>query len=135
MLVIGLALRAQDAVYVVEDFESGDPAWVDRDSGEMDVDWNNSFGFSSSSSMEGTFALQIIPSPETDAMRITGASSGGDYSGDFYTDYTGFVPDTASLSFYFYSEDVLPSDLRIRISDGTYLFSQSVSAQLTLVGS
>ncbi|HMP75090.1 MAG TPA: hypothetical protein PKE12_02225 [Kiritimatiellia bacterium] len=129
-----VAFSAQAAVYVVEDFEA-DPNWVDRDPAEMNVVWNNTFGYLSSGSLEGTFPLQVIPSPETDAMRITGASSGGDYAGNYYTSYPGFEPDTASFTFYFFSEDVLPSDLRFRIGNGTDLFSRSLTAQASLIGS
>lgn len=120
------------AVFVVENFDS-DPGWSTRD-GEMTVGWDGGFGYLGNGSMAGTFDLQDVPSPETDAMRISVGSSGGIYSGNFYTTYAGFLPDSSTFTFRFFSQDVLPSDLRIRIGDGSSLFSRSLSSQATSVG-
>lgn len=124
-----LARPASAAVFVVENF-GADPSWVDRDGGEMSVGWNNSFGYLvNNGSMQGAFGSQDVFSPETDAMRINSGSSLGAFSGDYYGSYVGFSPTTASLSFRFLSDSVLPSDLRIRIGDGSFLFSRSLTAQ------
>ena len=134
-LFVVLALPAFAAVFVVENFDA-DPIWVDRDVGEMDVGWNNSFGYLvNNGSMQGEFGLQDVFSPETDAMRINSGSSTGAFSGNFYGTYAGFSPTTASLSFRFLSDTVLPSDLRIRIGDGIYLFSRSLTAQASALNS
>lgn len=114
-------LAVQAAVFVVEEFNS-DPSWGDRDSGEMVVAWNAGFG-NAAGSMGGTFASQGSPFAETDAMRIAGGSSGGAFSGDLFGTYNTFGFNLANLSlgyfqFQFYSEDVLPSDLRFRINGG-----------------
>ena len=127
----------QAAVFIVEEFTS-DPSWGDRDADEMVVAWNGGFG-NAAGSMGGTFASQGSPFAETDAMRITGGSSGGDFSGDLFGAYGGYGFNLASLSsgyfqFQFYSEDVLPSDLRFRINGGGFTYSRSLTSQASAVG-
>jgi hypothetical protein len=119
------------AVFVVENF-SADPNWVDRDSSEMLVVWDSGFG-NTAGSLHGSFADQGAPFAETDAMRVNGTSSGGAFAGNYYTTYSGFAPDSATFSFSFYSDDVLPSDLRIRIGSGADLFSRSILSQATVL--
>jgi hypothetical protein len=133
LLWASAGLSSPAAVFVVENFNA-DPTWVDRDSGEMTVAWNSGFGYLGSGSMEGGFAFQGVPSPETDAMRIDSGASGGDYSGNFYTKYAGFDLDDSIFNFMFYSDTVLPSDLRFRIGNGSSTFSRSLTAQATSVG-
>lgn len=133
LLCLGALATAPAAVFVLENFDT-DPNWGDRDGDEMTVAWDGGFGYLGNGSMAGTFDAQSIPSPETDAMRITAGSSLGAYSGDFYSTYAGFLPDSASITFRFYSQDVLPSDLRIRISDGSSLFSRSLTSYATTLG-
>ncbi len=133
--LLASGLSAPASVFVVEQFDA-DPNWVDRDSNEMLVGWNSGFGYLGSGSMEGSFALQTgTPTPETDAMRIINTSSGGDFSGNYFSAHPSFLPDTASLTFRFYSDDVLPSDLRIRIGDGISTFSRSIVSQASALDS
>ena len=131
LLLVVLALPAYAAVFVVENFDAN-PIWVDRDVGEMVVGWNSTFGYLvNDGSMQGRFSGQDVFSPETDAMRINSGSSGGVFSGNFYDTYDGFSTTTASISFRFLSDTVLPSDLRIRIGDGSLIFSRSLTTQAT----
>ncbi len=135
LALLTAALSCPAAVFVIEQFDA-DPNWVDRDTDEMQVAWNSSFGYLGSGSMQGSFALQTgTPSPETDAMRIINTSSGGGFSGNYFSAYPAFLPDTASLTFRFYSDDVLPSDLRIRIGSGAFTFSRSVASQASALDS
>ena len=140
VVVIGLLLWSGSAhplsaaVFLVENFNT-DPTWVDRDPSEMAVSWDSGFGLLAGS-MLGSFGLQtVFPTPETDAMRIDGGSSLGGFSGDYYTTYGGFLPDTSMFTFDFFADTVAPSDLRIRISDGVSTFSRSLTAQAVGVGS
>ncbi len=130
LALLALACNARAAVFVVEQFNT-DPAWVDRDGGEMFVAWSSSFG----GSMSGSFDAQDTPFSEIDAMQITGASSGGDFVGDYYTSYSGFTPDSATFTFSFYSDDVLPSNFRIRIGSGSDVFSRTILSQATALDS
>lgn len=123
---------AHAAVLASETFDADMSDWQDRDGGEMNVVHSAGEGDNAPGSLAGTFAQQGILAPETDAFSATQAdnSSGGAFSGDYYTMYTNFT----SLTFSFQPEDVLPSDAIVRISDGTYTFFRSFAAQVTTVG-
>ena len=101
---------------------------VDRDAGEMEVDWSNGQFYSGPGSLHGYFEEQIAPgSPETDAWRANSGSSGGAFTGDYWTDIGNF----SGWRFQFYADDVLPSDLTIRFYDGVNWFSRAVGSQVT----
>ena len=134
-LLVGACLSAQGAVFVLEEFGS-DPSWVDRDVGvDMVLAWNSGFG-NPAGSMQGSFAAQGTPFAETDAMRINSTSSGGQFSGNLLGTYggLGFDLDTGYFEFRFYSDTVIPSDLRFRINGNGSTFSRSVLSQAPSVG-
>lgn len=117
------------AVFVLQDFSSN-PSWADRDSNEMLVTWTSGFG-NGPGSMWGQFDSRDAPFAETDAMRINSGSAPG-FIGNYNSMYggSGFDLDAAYFQFQFYSDDVLPSDLRIRINGGGSTFSRSVYSQV-----
>ena len=123
-VAVGWAGAAGAAVLGTETFGSLS-GWQDRDAGEMAVSFNAGFG-NSAGSLQGSFLAQEEASPDTDALRATAASSSGGFTGDYWTDVPGF----ASWSFSFYADDVLPSDLLIRFSDGVNTFVRSTLSQV-----
>ena len=113
------------ALIELEDFSAGNAGWGDRDVDEMTVSWNNSFG-NAAGSMQGTFGAQGAPSPETDAFRLTT----GPFVGDL-TDSGNLTP--TAFIFDFYSANILPSDLIIRIGDGVNTFFRGLTSLLPAV--
>lgn len=124
-VLLGASLRAGAAVLAIETFDASDAGWLDRDPQEMTVGHAAGFG-DPSGSLQGSFAGQQTPAFESDAFRVTSASSGGDFSGNLYLSYTSF----STVSFAFYAEDVLPATFILRIGDGTNLFLYNMSPQL-----
>ncbi len=125
-LLLGAAAPARAAVLATETFGSGSSGWVDRDPSEMTVSYNAGFG-NAAGSLQGSFASQGSPAFESDAFRATAASSGGAFSGDFYTTYPTF----SAITFDFLALDILPSTLIFRIGDGVNTFLYNVNPQLT----
>ena len=120
------------AVLTQEDF-SADPSWVDRDPGEMAVGYDGANG-NVAGSLAGTFASQGVLAPETDAFRIDNTvvdGTGGPWVG---VDYSVQYPGYTSFTFDFLADDVLPSSMNLRISDGTYIFTYNLLTQLGAVG-
>jgi hypothetical protein len=121
-LVFALALllagsgMVRAAVVSIESFDSGLNGWTDRDAGEMAVSHDGGVG-NPAGSMEGSFAVQGFPVPQTDAFVI---NSGGDFVGN-YTSYG--VGGLTAISFDLYAEDIAPSDLFIRLIDGSETFT------------
>ena len=130
---LGAALlgpSAWAAVLYTETFPGPSPStsgWVDRDAAEMTVSYAG-FG-NPAGSLQGTFASQGVPSPETDAFRANAGSSGGQFTGDYWTDHAGYSLD--SFTFDFYSDDILPGDLIFRISDGVNTFIRNIASYAT----
>ena len=123
--LVGWAAEAGAAVLGTETFGGGLSGWVDRDADELDVTYNAGFG-DLAGSLQGSFDAQGASSPETDAFRITAASSGGMFTGDYWTDVPGFT----AWTFSFYADDILPSDLLIRFNDGVNTFVRTVLSQV-----
>lgn len=124
-LLLGAAISARAASLSIETFGSSGSGWVDRDPDEMTVSYNAGIG-NIAGSLQGSFASQGSPSFESDAFRATAASSGGAFSGDFYTAYPTF----SSISFDFMADDILPSTLIFRIGNGVNTFLYNVNPQL-----
>lgn len=107
--------RAPAATFLAEDiifqetFTDAAGGWGDRDSGKMTVTLDSGNDW-----MVGQFGGQAFPTPQTDAFRI---SSGPNFTGNF----TGLG--ITGLSFDFYSANVLPSDLIIRLISGSGVFT------------
>lgn len=78
-------------------------------------------------SLQGTFAEQTLPTPETDSFRATESSSGGAFTGDYITDLGGAF---WGWRFSFYAANFVPSDLQLRFSDGTNTFLYNALPQL-----
>ena len=114
------------AVLYSEDFNSNlaSTGWEDRDFGEMQVTWNSTFG-DSAGSLQGRYATQGFPAPQTDAWHIDGAGDSANYMGNYWTpqNLQGFY-------FDFYSSNAVPSDMTFRLSDGTNTFQFSLTPQL-----
>ena len=128
-LLLGLAAGTVRAtVLYVEEFNA-DPGWVDRDAGEMTSGYTSGYG-NPSGSLQGSYDPLGAPSPDSDAFRANAGSSGGAFSGNYYGSYTNFT----SFTFDLYADTVLPSDVIIRVSDGTYVFTYGVSAQVDQLG-
>lgn len=120
LAIVCLAASARAAVVYVEDFSTGANGWGDRDPGEMSVSYASSVGSPAYSAMQGAFASQAFPIPQTDAFRI-------DSGGNFVGNYTAIGNGLTQLSFDLYAEDVLPSDLFIRLISGADVFSYQFS--------
>lgn len=125
-----VGLSAEAAVILTEAFETTASGWVDRDAGDMTVSHAGMVG-SPAGSLAGTFALQDVPSPQTDAWRANGGSSSGSFVGNYWTGLGGFF----GWSFSFYAVDVLPSDLQIRFNGGGPTFFSGLLGQVHSVGS
>lgn len=110
------ASAAFGAVVYTENFTGGANGWGDRDSGEMTVSHQASVGVPASAAMQGSFASQGVNIPQTDAFRI---SSGADFVGNYTTKGNGLT----QIQFDLYADDIVPSDLFIRLIDGSNTFS------------
>jgi hypothetical protein len=110
-----MAISSMGAVMIVEDFSSSANGWGDRDAGvAMAVSYDGGNDW-----MVGSFASQVFfPLPETDAFMI---NSGTGFLGN-YTTGTPNHPLT-QIRFDLYADDVLPSDLFIRLVNGADVFS------------
>lgn len=127
ILALGGSLSARAASFYTENFAAGTGGWQDRDPGEMTVSHSAGFG-NPAGSLQGSFASQGAASPEIDAFRADGTGSSAAFVGDYWTD----VPNFSSWSFDFYSDDILPSDVLVRFSDGINTFFRSVSVASSL---
>lgn len=103
--------------------------WDSRD-GEMTVGYD-AFGSSNPGSIKGTFDEQIFPFPQTDAFTASNADT--DEEDKFLGDYSS-ISYWNGWTFDFYAEDVLPSDLVFRFTDGVNTFFKSFASQVTTVG-
>lgn len=121
---------SESAILDVPETFASQNGWVDRDASEMVVAPSVGTG-NPAGSLEGTFATQGFAFPETDAFRITSGSSGGNFTGNYFTTAPGFT----SFEFDFLASDVLASDLILRISGNSHLFILGFSSQVTGVGS
>lgn len=123
----GWALEAGAASLGTETFGS-QQNWTDRDVAEMSVSYNASIGDGGAGSLQGSFLAQGAQSPESDAFRASAlaGSSGGMFTGNYWD-----IAPFAGWTFSFMSDDVLPSDLIVRFSNGTDLFLRSVLDQVT----
>jgi hypothetical protein len=125
-LALALVLHeTSGAVFYLETFDTPPPGWSDRDPGEMLVSHTSGFG-NPAGSMRGAFDPQSLPLPEVDAFRIT--------QSEFMGNYWLTVPGFTAWAFDFYADDVLPSDLTIRFSNGINTFFRSATAQVTATG-
>ena len=120
-----LVPAARAAVLGTDTFGSN-PNVGDRDPDEMAVSYNGTIG---AGSMQGFFASQDQSSPDSDAFRITSSSSGGSFTGDYWTD----VPTFASWSFSFYADNVLASDMIVRFNGDGNTFAYSVFNQVSSI--
>lgn len=122
-VVLAAVGTVRGAVLFSDNFDSGNEGWGDRDSGEMAVNWTGGFG-NGAGSMQGVFAAQGVPSPETDAFRLSGL-------GNLWSTYGGYSLDT--FTFQFYADDVLPVDLVFRVNGSGGTFIRNIAAYATSV--
>ncbi len=108
ILTLVLVRPSPGALLYLEDFSSGAAGWSSRD-GELSV---SPFDNGTDQYLVGNFGNSFLP--QTDAFRIASGS-------DFLGDYTG--SGLTQISFDFYAVNVLPSDLMIRIVDGSNAFT------------
>ena len=127
LVLMVAATTARGASFYTETFAAGTGGWQDRDPAEMTVSHNAGFG-NAAGSLQGSFASQGVASPEVDDFRADGTGSSAAFVGDYWTD----VPNFSSWSFDFYSDDILPSDVIVRFSDGFNTFFRSVSVASSL---
>ena len=123
LALMGSSVRG--AVMIEEDFSGGANGWGDRDAGvgmTVSHDGGNFW-------MVGSFASQGFPFPETDAIAI---GSGTDFLGN----YLAGTPNhpLTQIKFDLFADDVLPSDLFIRLVNGTDVFSYQFSLGAMNVG-
>lgn len=123
LALAGLMARAEGAVLYLEDFTDTDGGWETRD-GEMSVsndgvnDW-----------LVGSFSAQpFFPVPETDAFLI---DSGGNFLGGYSTASPNPL---TQLRFRLMANDVLPSDLFIRLVNGGDVFSYQFNLGAMTIG-
>lgn len=112
------AARGPAAVLYTETFEGGANGWTGA-GGDMTVTPQASVGSPASGAMQGVFAAQGFPIPQTDSFMI---DSGTDFLGSYNT-LTGFT-------FDLFAESVLPSDLSVRIWSGANVFFYATSLAL-----
>lgn len=105
---------ARAAILTLEEFDTGLAGWDERDLAEMAVSWDNVDLWA-----VGQFGGQVFPTFESDAFRI---DSGTDFLGDYVT------PGLTQIRFDLYAEDVLPSDLFIRLVSNTNVFDYQFGA-------
>lgn len=118
-----LAFSAWAASFYTETF-GGLNGWVDRDGAEMVVSHNAGMGTpTANGALQGTFGSQGVFLSESDAFRANSGSSGGNFTGDYWTD----VPNFASWTFNFFADDVLPTDVIVRFGDGVNTFFRGVT--------
>jgi len=110
------------ALLELEDFSTGTGGWGDRDSGEMSVGYAAGTG-NPAGSVSGSFADGVL-TPETDAFRL----ASGPFMGDVMDGYPDYNP--TYWAFDFYAENVVPSDMIMRIGSGSSSFSRSLTAQV-----
>ncbi len=118
MATVLMGASVRGAVMIVEDFSGGANGWVERPDGSgmtVSHDGGNFW-------MVGSFASQFFPFPETDAFAI---NTGTDFLGNYLTG-TANHPLT-QIKFDLFADDVLPSDLFIRLVNGTDVFSYQFS--------
>ena len=104
--------------------------WVSRD-GELTVGQINTFG-NPGGALQGTFAAGVL-FPQTDSFTVDSVNASGTAGENFLGDYTS-VGYWNGWTFDFYAEDVLPSDLIFRITDGSRTFLYNFADQVTSVG-
>lgn len=122
-LLAASVMASRASVVYIEDFEGGANGWGDRDSGEMGVTYQSSVGSPASGAMQGAYNSQGFPIPQTDAFSIT---SGANFVGD----YTSYGNGLTQISFDLYAEDIIPSDVFIRLVDGSNVFTYQLSLAL-----
>jgi hypothetical protein len=117
-----------------ETWSSGaENGWVSRSGGaKLTVVKDGTVG-NAAGSLKGSFAPGVL-FPETDAFTVNAASASGEPSDQFLGDYLD-VNYWNGWTFDFLAEDVLPSDLIFRVSDGTKTFLYNFADQVTSVGS
>lgn len=111
LMALALARATQGAVVYTETFFDGANGWGDRDSGEMGVTHQASVGSPASAAMRGSFGASSFPMD--DAFRI---SSGANFVGD----YTSYGDGLTQLRFDLFANNVVPSDLWVRLISDTY---------------
>lgn len=125
-----LCLPARAVVLAIETFDTDMAGWVDRDPGDMAVSHAAGVG-NPAGSLSGAFLPQgFFPVSQTDAFRADAGSSAGAFVGDYHTTHAGFT----SFTFDLFADTTLPSDVILRISDGTGTFFYNVAPQFTSVG-
>lgn len=124
-----LPAAAPAAVFYTETFDSGTAGWTDRDPGELTAGASATVG-NPAGSLRGSFGTQLIPTPQTDALRAGTGASGGNFAGNYYADVAGFT----GFKFEFYSTNVLPTDLSVRFGNGTNTFTLAVGYQVPSLG-
>lgn len=125
---IAAAARLDAAVIATEAFDADDGGWIDRDPGEMSVSHDAGFGLTAGS-LHGSFASQPLAFVQTDAFRATNTSSSASFVGNYWA-----VGATA-FTFDFYAEDVLPSDLYLRLGGNGSTFFYAFSGQVNSTSS
>lgn len=114
-----------------ETWDSNDADWDSRD-GEMTVG-HDSFG-NPGGALKGIFDAQFFPFPQTDAFTAQEVAIDGDTGDDPFTGDYGAIGYWNGWTFDFYAEDVLPSDLVFRFTDGVNTFFKSFASQVTTIG-
>lgn len=126
----GAVLPARAVVLAIETFDSDEAGWTDRDPGDMTVSHSAGMG-QPAGSLAGAFLPQgFFPVSQTDAFLADSGASGGAFVGDYYNTYATFT----SFSLDLYADTTLPSDLILRIGDGTDTFFYNIAPQMTATG-
>ncbi|MCZ7592628.1 MAG: hypothetical protein M5U15_11005 [Kiritimatiellae bacterium] len=120
---VTFAAVSSAVVIYVEDFSGGAPGTYNGRSGTFSY-----AGYSGSDSYEGSFAAQGIPSPQTDAIRITDSNFLLNYA-TAYNLYNDFW-----WTFDFTAANVAPSDINIIIGSAsdTFYYTGSLTARAGL---
>ena len=118
IVLLGAVHAAPAAVVYTELFTAGANGWGDRDAGEMSVSHQASVGSPASAAMQGQFSASVLPM--TDAFRIASGS-------DFVGNYTTYGNGLTSIAFDLYADNVVPSDLFLRLVDGSNIYSYQLS--------
>lgn len=121
-ILLACAAPASAAVLYVETFTGSAPASYTGRDGEF-----STVGYSGANTFEGSFGAQGVPTPQTDAIRITDGTFLDNYLASYAPTY-----DTFWWTFDFYVDDVLPSDFNIVMGNGSGAFYYTGAHSLSL---
>lgn len=119
--------EADPAAGAIEDFSAGTAGWTNRPGDVLAIHFS-AVG-QPDNALAATYAA-APPLPDSGVVRVATNASGGLFTGDYLPVYAT----VAGWRFDLLAQEVLPSAVSVRFSDGTHTFRRSVSADVSSVG-